>query len=75
MHDKAKDILNIARVHLLDNYDNLSSVELCLSDAENLFNKGDFNNSIKRALKSIQYSVGCFHNDYKLAIDILNKED
>lgn len=45
----------------------ISSAELCLFDAKNLFSKGDFEFARKRALKSLCYSVGVFHPDYKLA--------
>ena len=45
----------------------VSSAALCLSDAINLFNRGDFENAKSRAAKSLLYSVGAFHPDYKQA--------
>lgn len=45
----------------------ISSAELCLVDAKNLFSKGENEYASKRALKSLCYSVGVFHEDYQLA--------
>jgi hypothetical protein len=42
-----------------------SSARLCLSDAIACLEMDDWEHARKRALKSIQYSVGVFHDDYK----------
>ena len=41
-----------------------SSSQLCLSDAINLMKKGEEEKAKLRALKSLAYSVGIFHQDY-----------
>lgn len=43
----------------------VSSAELCLSDAIDLYDSGNFPHAKQRALKSLAYSVGVFHQDYK----------
>ncbi len=45
----------------------ISSAELCLSDAMAYLAEGNYDYSRRRALKSLQYSVGLFHEDYKRA--------
>lgn len=42
-----------------------SSARLCLSDAIQLRERGFWDYAQKRALKSLAYSVGVFHKDYK----------
>lgn len=62
------DVLKLARKHCLARTATMqSSAELCLADAIALFDKGDFEYARKRALKSLAYSVGVFHPDYKKA--------
>lgn len=41
-----------------------SSARLCLADAIRLFDEGDLDAAQRRALKSLAYSVGVFHQDY-----------
>jgi len=44
-----------------------SSAQLCLSDARELFTKGDYGYANSRAIASLSYSVGMFHPDFKAA--------
>jgi hypothetical protein len=41
-----------------------SSARVCLSDANHLFDRGLIDNAKKRALDSLRFSVGIFHQDY-----------
>jgi len=59
-------IIIIARKHL-GKGEMVSSAEVCLSDAINLYDSGELDVAKTRALKSIAYSVGVFHQDYKRA--------
>lgn len=58
-------ILTLARKHLGGDME--SSARLCLSDAVKLYDQGDLHYAKQRALKSLEYSIGIFHNDYKKA--------
>jgi hypothetical protein len=42
-----------------------SSAKLALDDAKQLLHKGEFVLALKRARKSLAYSVGIFHWDYQ----------
>lgn len=55
-------IITLARKHL-----DGDSARLCLSDAIELFDKGEYAAARERALKSLSFSVGVFHTDYKRA--------
>lgn len=55
-------LLALARKHLGGAME--SSARLCLADAIEASNRGDFEVAIARALKSLAYSVGIFHPDY-----------
>lgn len=57
------DVLVIARKHLGKGVMD-SSARLCLEDAIQLVEAGNFEAARTRALKSIAYSVGIFHDDY-----------
>ena len=59
-------IIILARKHV-HNGAMQSSAELCLSDALRLHEAGDWTNAKARALKSLDYSIGCFHPDYRKA--------
>lgn len=58
-------ILALARKHLGGSME--SSARLCLEDAVKLSDAGNFDAAKTRALKSLSYSVGVFHADYKKA--------
>lgn len=61
-------IINLARKHVFANQaQDASSAYLCLADAIAQSNAGDLANAKARAIKSLAYSVGVFHPDYKRA--------
>ena len=59
----------LARKHYLDNEANKASAAICLSDAVALYDAGDYEAADVRAIKSLKYSVGIFHPDYKRAAE------
>jgi len=59
-------VIRLARKHLGSGAME-SSARLCLSDAINLYEQGDYASAKTRALKSLCYSVGMFHEDYAKA--------
>lgn len=59
-------IIIIARKHIGTGVMD-SSARLCLADAIALYDAGDLASAKARALKSIAYSVGMFHADYRRA--------
>lgn len=61
-----EDVIALARKHLGKGTME-SSARLCLEDAVRLYDEGAYFDSRLRALKSLQYSVGCFHPDYRRA--------
>jgi len=56
------EVIILARKHLGN-----SSARLCLEDALRLYEAGDLTNAKASALKSIDYSVGFWHHDYRRA--------
>lgn len=60
---KAHKAIVAARSHL--GVGLASSAKLCLDDAVSLYDKRDFDAALKRARRSLAYSVGIFHADYK----------
>lgn len=63
---RAPDVVALARQHV-GKAQMLCSAQLCLSDAEMWLGRGDFDNARARALKSLAYSVGIMHSDYRAA--------
>ena len=61
----ANQVLILARKHLGGEME--SSARLCLSDAVTLYAEGKLDYAKARALKSLAYSVGVFHPDYRKA--------
>ena len=57
----------LARKHALNDCAMQSSAMLCLSDAIALQNDGALTQAKARALRSLQYSIGAFHPDFKRA--------
>ena len=57
-------IMALARKHLGALGGMESSARVCLSDANHLFDRGLIDNAKKRALDSLRFSVGIFHQDY-----------
>lgn len=58
----AKETIILARKHAADD-----SSRLCLADAVKLFDEGKLDLAKGRAQRSLFYSVGIFHPDYKKA--------
>ena len=44
-----------------------SSARICLADAVSLYDNGEHEKARARAIKSLAYSVGVFHKDYRSA--------
>jgi hypothetical protein len=49
-----------------------SSADLCLADARKLHAEGKHAYAARRALKSLEYSVGVFHPAYTAAARVIN---
>lgn len=62
----APAIVALARQHV-EKAQMLCSAQLCLSDAEGFLARGDFDHAKVRAIKSLAYSVGISHPDYRAA--------
>ena len=65
MINQAEKAIRIARKHVSNGAVMESSARSCLADAINTFDKGNFDAAIMWAKKSLAYSVGVFHQDYK----------
>lgn len=64
----AQQVIALARKYATDTAAPMaSSARLCLSDAVALYDAGKLDDAKARAVKSLCYSVGVFHNDYKRA--------
>lgn len=69
-----KQVIQTARNHVIEDSRNRdwtpcqSSAEVALGDAIACYDRGDLEHARQRALKSIAYSVGVFHSDYKKAV-------
>lgn len=59
-------VIILARKHLGTGEMN-SSARLCLSEAIRYQERGELDYAKERAIKSLAYSVGMFHPDYKRA--------
>lgn len=57
----------LARKHVGNGAAMESSARLCLADAVALQDAGNLTDAKARAVKSLAYSVGIFHADYKRA--------
>lgn len=57
------EVITLARKHL-GKGGMISSAEVCLADAIELYDAGKLDYAKARALKSIAYSVGVFNTDY-----------
>ena len=60
------DVIGLARKHIGAG-DMESSARLCLADAVRLADAGELGYARTRALESLAYSVGVFHDDYRAA--------
>lgn len=63
---QTNDVITLARKHLGKGLMD-SSARLCLADAVELQNKGQLDYAKTRAIKSLAYSVGIAHEDYRRA--------
>ncbi len=72
MTNPTTKIQTLARKHL-GKGEMESSARLCLADSIELSDLGDFKSASERALKSLAYSVGVFHPDYKRAANLASK--
>lgn len=62
----ASESIRIARKQLLNMEGGMiSSAEICLKDAVEQYDAGNFDAAKMWAAKSLRYSVGVFHADYK----------
>jgi hypothetical protein len=59
------DIIISARKHLGGQME--SSARLCLQDAVEAFDRGDYDAARDRAVRSLAYSVGILHHAYQRA--------
>lgn len=66
-----KQVIFLASKHVADSKVHESSACVCLADAINLYDDGDYQFARSRAVRSLEYSVGLFHNDYLEAIGLL----
>lgn len=64
----AFQVIELARKHANNGAAMQSSAQLCLRDAEALQAAGRCTEARNRAVKSLQYSIGVLHPDYK-AVD------
>lgn len=69
---KATEIIALAAKHIKPGTSGADSAKLCLDDAEALLSRGLVEEARARALRSLQYSVGVFHEDYKAARQLLS---
>ena len=63
---QTSNVIRIARKHLGKGVME-SSARICMADAIQQFDAGNFDAAKMWALKSIKYCVGVFHDDYKKA--------
>lgn len=63
----SQQVIELARKHADNGSAQASSAKLCLQDAESLQGQGKCVEARNRAVKSLAYSVGVFHPDYKAA--------
>jgi hypothetical protein len=62
---KTNKAIVLARKHIAANSANESSARFCLNDALRAVEREDYRAAHMWALKSLAYSVGIFHADYK----------
>ena len=59
------EVIELARKHVNNGAVMQSSAQACLESAERLQAQGKCVEARNRAVRSLQYSVGVFHPDYK----------
>jgi hypothetical protein len=65
--EKAEQAIAAAKEHVNDPRSMQTSAALCLNDSERLYAAGAYPQAQKRAVDSLSYSVGIFHDHYKRA--------
>ena len=63
----AQQTIRVAEAHAYNGAQMQTSAILCLCDARKCFGRGQFDFAKERALRSLSYSVGVFHADYRKA--------
>ena len=63
-----QETIRRARKHVADNPSSEQSARLCLADAVSCYDAGDDDGARRRAVKSLAYSVGVGHRDYRSAL-------
>lgn len=66
----ANSALVLARKHLTPSAIQESSARVCMADAINAYDRGDYRACLMWAEKSLSYSVGGFHADHKRAAEL-----
>lgn len=61
--NKSNDAIRSARKYIGGVME--SSARLCLADAIVCYDDGDYDSAYRLAVKSLKYSVGIFHPEYK----------
>ena len=64
-YTSANDAIILARKHIGNNATMESSARVCLEDAVHQYDKGQYDAAIMWAAKSLSYSVGIAHADYR----------
>lgn len=59
------EVIQLAKKHVNNGAPMQSSAQLCLKDAEELQAQGKYEAARNQAVRSLRYSVGAFHPDYK----------
>jgi len=63
---KTEQVIILARKHLGGEME--SSARFCLADAIRLYDEGKYQYAKEWAIRSLSYSVGIFHPDYKKSV-------
>ena len=63
--DHVKEVIVLARKHVSNGAIQETSARFCLADAVARYDEGEYLSAYRWAVRSLQYSVGIFHPDYK----------
>ena len=61
------EVILLAQKHSDSN--NNDSAKICLTDAFELYNQGNLIDARTRAIKSLKYSIGILHPDFKYVME------
>ena len=70
----ASDAIAIARTNI-DRGDMIGSAKLCIADAQTCQDRSDHESAIRRAARSLEYSVGCLHSDFATVRELAQRID